>query len=127
MNKFKDWFGFVFFAFFMVFVVINNFVKSRQEYANKYDFVITKIDVNAKQNLTFHDSLKNEYFFLSYRFSKLQKLGISVGDRIFKNSYSKDMTISRKIDGDYRIYHVQEPNGMFPFSFYGDDSVKGSK
>lgn len=71
--------------------------------------------------------LRMNIFFLSYRFSKLQKLGISVGDRIFKKSYSKDMTISRKIDGYYRIYHVQEPNGMFPFSFYGDDSVKGSK
>lgn len=117
----------IFFIVVLIFISVNVYIKSRQEYANKYDFVIDKIEIDAKGSLTFYDSIKCEYRFASYRFTKWDKLGISVGDRVFKNSYSKDMTISRKIDGDYRIYHVQEPNGMFPFSFYGDDSVKGSK
>lgn len=122
MNKFKDWFGFVFFGFFLVFVAVSNFIKSRQEYSNKYDFVIAKIRSNAKGYLTFYDSLRCEYSFASYKFTKWDKLGISVGDRVFKNSYSKDMTVSRRIDGVYKVYHVQEPNGMFSFSFYGDDN-----
>lgn len=117
----------IFFIVVLIFISVNVYIKSRQEYANKYDFVIDKIEIDAKGSLTFYDSIKCEYRFASYRFTKWDKLGISVGDRVFKNSYSKDMTISRKIYGDYRIYHVQEPNGMFPFSFYGDDSVKGSK
>ena len=117
----------IFFIVVLMFISVNVYIKSRQEYANKYDFVIDKIEIDAKGSLTFYDSIKCEYRFASYRFTKWDKLGISVGDRVFKNSYSKDMTISRKIDGDYRICHVQEPNGMFPFSFYGDDSVKGSK
>lgn len=117
----------IFFIVVLMFISVNVYIKSRQEYANKYDFVIDKIEIDAKGSLTFYDSIKCEYRFASYRFTKWDKLGISVGDRVFKNSYSKDMTISRKIYGDYRIYHVQEPNGMFPFSFYGDDSVKGSK
>lgn len=53
----------IFFIVVLMFISVNVYIKSRQEYANKYDFVITKIDVNSKQNLTFHDSLKNEYFF----------------------------------------------------------------
>lgn len=117
----------IFFIVVLTFISINVYINSRQEYLNKCDFVIAKIDTDAKGYLTFYDSLRCEYSFASYNFTKWDKLGISVGDRVFKNSYSKDMTISRKIDGDYRIYHVQESNGMFPFSFYGDDSVKGSK
>lgn len=118
MKNYKTFFGFYLFGIFLIYIFINIFVQSRREYSNKYNFIITKIDVNAKGDFTFYDSLNNEYFFLSYRFNRFQKLGISVGDKVFKKSYSRNLTISRKIDDEYKVYHVQEPNGRFPFWFY---------
>ena len=109
----------LFFLIIIGFVYINVFIESRKEYATKYDFIITKIETNAKGNLTFYDSLNYKYSFTSYRFSKWEKLGISEGDKVFKDYYSKDMMISRKMKKNgYKIYHIQEPNGMIPFSFY---------
>lgn len=100
------------------FVFINVFIKSRQEYAAKYDFIITDIEIDAKGDLTFCDSLNYKYSFSSYRFSKWDKLGISVGDKVYKDTYSKNMFISRKNRNEYKIYFIQKPNGMIPFSFY---------
>ena len=100
------------------FVFINVFIKSRQEYSKRYDFIITNIKTDAKGDLTFYDSLNNEYFFTSYRFNEFDKLGILVGDKVFKDRYSKNLTISRKINNTYKIYYIQEPNGMIPVLFY---------
>lgn len=107
-----------FFLIIIGYVSINVFIRSRKEYAAKYDFIITKIEMDAKGNLTFYDSLNYKYSFASYRFSKWDKLGISEGDKVFKDDHSKDMMISRKKKNVYKIYHIQEPNGMIPFSFY---------
>jgi len=100
------------------FTFINAIVKSRHEYTNKYDFVISNIETDAKGDLTFYDSVNNKYFFASYRFNEFDKLVISVGDKVFKDHYSKKMVISRKINDKYEIYHIQQPNGMIPFSLY---------
>ena len=100
------------------FIFTNAFIKSHQEYGKRYDFVITNIEKDAKGDLTFYDSLDNKYFFASYRFNEFNKLGISVGDKVFKDQYSKNMTISRKINNSYKIYYIQEPNGIIPFLFY---------
>lgn len=100
------------------FIFINVFIKSRQEYTKKYDFIIANIEIDAKGDLTFYDSLNNKYFFASYRFNEFDKLGISVGDKVFKDHYSKDLAISRKIKNEYKIYYMQQPNGIIPFLFY---------
>ncbi len=107
-------------SFFIVILYIftNVCIGSRKEYVTKYDFIITKIESDAKGDLTFSDSLNNKYFFYSYQFDKWHNLGISVGDKIFKDHYSKNMIISRKKNNNYKIYHIQEPNGMILFSFY---------
>jgi hypothetical protein len=108
----------VFFVTIFIFIFINAFLKSRQEYTNKYDFVITEIEINVKGNLTFYDNLNHKYSFASYSFNKFDKLGIEVGDRILKDNCKKNMTISREINNKYEIYYVQKPNGLIPFSFY---------
>ncbi len=108
----------IFFATIFVFIFINVFIKSRQEYASKYDFIIDTIETDAKGYLIFSDSLNNEYSFASYNFNKFDKLGISIGDKVFKDHYSKNMIISRKIENKYKVYYIQKPNGMIPFSFY---------
>lgn len=108
----------IFFVTIFVFIFINAFIKSRQEYTNKYDFIIDKIEIGAKGYLIFYDNLNNQYSFASYSFTEFEKLGISVGDRVFKDSYSKNMIIYREIKNKYKIYYVREPNGMIPFSFY---------
>lgn len=102
----------------VAFVFINVFIKSRQEYCEKYEFIITKIEIDAKGDLTFYDSHNNKYFFASYRFNEFDKLGISLGDKIFKDRYSKNLIISRKVNNKYKIYYTQQPNGMVPYSFY---------
>ncbi len=108
----------LFLLIFVGYVFINVFIKSRQEYAAKYDFIISNIEKDAKGDLIFYDNLDLKYSFASYRFSKWDKLGISVGDRVFKDHYSENMFISRKIGEIYKVYYVQKPNGMIPFSFY---------
>lgn len=100
------------------FIFINVFIESRQEYTKNYDFIITNIEIDAKGDLIFYDSLNNNYSFASYRFNKFDKLGISVGDKVFKDMNSKCLTIRRKIKNKYKIYYVQQPNGLIPFSFY---------
>lgn len=100
------------------FIYINVFIKSRQEYIKSYNFIIANIEMDAKGDLIFYDSLNNKYFFASYRFNEFDKLGISVGDKVFKDQYSKSLTISRKIKNEYKIYYIQHPNGIIPFSFY---------
>ncbi|RED26114.1 hypothetical protein BD847_0020 [Flavobacterium cutihirudinis] len=108
----------IFFVTILVFIFINAFIKSRQEYTNKYDFIIDKIETDAKGYLIFSDSLNNQYSFASYNFTEFDKLGISVGDRVFKDSYSKNMTINRKMKNEYKTYYIQKPNGMIPFLLY---------
>lgn len=108
----------IFFAAIFIFIFINAFIKSRQEYTNKYDFIIDKIEIDAKGYLIFCDRLNNQYSFASYNFTEFDKLGISVGDRVFKDRYSKNMTISRKIKNEYKVICIQEPNGMIPYLFY---------
>lgn len=114
--------AFFFFAGFYIlvlgFVYANVFIHSRQEYAARYYFVISKIEVESKGNLVFYDSLKNKYSFSSYRFSKGDKSRVLVGDKVFKDSCSKKMIISRRINGKYEICYIQNPNGIIPFSFY---------
>ncbi|WP_194139671.1 hypothetical protein [Flavobacterium hungaricum] len=100
------------------FTFVNAIVTSRHEYKKKYDFVISNIEIDAKGDLTFYDSINNKYFFASYRFNEFDKLGISVGDKVFKDHYSKKLIISRKINDKYKIYHIQQPNGLIPFSLY---------
>lgn len=100
------------------FIFINIFIKSRQEYSKKYDFIIANIEIDAKGDLTFYDSLNNKYSFASYRFNKFYNLEISVGDKVYKDQYSKSLTISRKIKNEYKVYYIQQPNGIIPFSFY---------
>ncbi|KLT70509.1 hypothetical protein [Flavobacterium sp. ABG] len=100
------------------FIFINVFIKSRQEYSKSYDFIIANIEIDAKGDLTFYDSLNNKYFFASYIFNEFDKLGISIGDKVSKDQYSKSLTISRRINDKYKIYYIQQPNGIIPFSFY---------
>lgn len=109
-----------FFLLTILFVFINSYRKSKQEYDSKYNFIITKIDIDAKGCLIFRDSLNNVYSFASYRFTKWDNLGILNGDKVVKNRYSKKMILSRKeVEGNkYKIYHIQEPNGLIPYSFY---------
>ncbi len=108
----------IFFTVAFGYICICAFVYSRKEYHTKYDFIIHRIESNEKGYLTFYDSLGNKYSFASYYFSESQKLGISEGDRVFKDIYAKDMFFSRKVDDKYEVYYVQEPNGLLPFSFY---------
>jgi hypothetical protein len=108
----------IFLAIAVGFVFINVFIKSRKEYIKKYDFVISNIKTDVKGNITFYDSLNNSYYFASYRFNEWDKLEILIGDRVFKDSYSKNMTISRKVENEYKVIYTQKPNGMIPFSFY---------
>ncbi len=102
----------------LILIYVNIFFKSRQEYVTRYNFVITNIKTDAKGDLIFYDSNNYKYSFSSYRFNKWDKLGISTDDKIFKESNSKNLIISRKINNKYMIYHIQTPNGMIPFSFY---------
>ena len=80
-----------FFALVFTITYISVFIKSRQEYNTKYDFVIEEVESDIKGNLTFHDSLDNEYSFASYSFSEFSKLGIEAGDKVFKAYHSKNM------------------------------------
>ncbi|MBF4507667.1 hypothetical protein IRZ83_13405 [Flavobacterium sp. JLP] len=116
----KKWIFFlvIFLIAIVGFIFINVFIKSRHEYCKKYDFIITNIDENVKGDLIFYDSFNNKYFFTNYRFNEFDKLGISVGDKIFKDQYSESLTISRKIKNKYKIYYIQQPNGLIPFTFY---------
>lgn len=109
----------LFFTTIVVFVYINVFINSRQEYLKKYNFIIAKIETDTKGNLIFYDSLYNKYSFANYRFKEWDKLGISVGDKVLKDSLSKNMNICRKIKNEYKIYYIQKPNGTISFSFYG--------
>jgi hypothetical protein len=107
-----------FFVIAITFIFINGFIQSRREYVEKYDFVIKNIKTDIKGNLIFYDSLHNKYRFVSHRFSKHFKLGISTGDKIFKDYHSKYMIIYRQVNNKYQIYYIQKPNGQIPFSFY---------
>ncbi|KGO90544.1 hypothetical protein [Flavobacterium subsaxonicum] len=108
----------IFFVVAIAFIFIDGFIQSRREYVEKYDFVIKNIKTDIKGNLTFYDNLNNKYFFSGYWFSKYDKLGISTGDKIFKDHYSKNMIIYRQVNNKYQIYYIQEPNGLIPFSLY---------
>jgi len=108
----------IFYAVAFAFIFIAAFIQSRLEYVEKYDFVITKIKVEMHGTLKFYDSLHNTYSFSCYQLNKNDSLGISTGDKIFKDRYSKNMIVYRQINNKYRIYYIQEPNGLVPFSFY---------
>jgi hypothetical protein len=108
----------IFFGLFFMFSIISCFTHSRKEYNSKYDFIIKEIDKDAKGYLSFRDSLNNEYFFTSYNFTVFDKLGIEIGDKVFKDYHSEDMIFSRMKDGKYKVYYVQKPNGLFPYSLY---------
>ncbi|KOS06152.1 hypothetical protein AM493_08985 [Flavobacterium akiainvivens] len=111
-------FFFIFFGTIFIFIFINGFIKSRKEYGSKYNFTIDEIKSDAKGNLIFFDSVGNEYSFASFTFNKHDKLGISVGDKVFKDYKSKNMIFSRETEDKYSVYYIQKPNGMVPFSFY---------
>lgn len=119
MEKKKTvYFFIIFFSTIFTFTFINVFIKSRQEYNSKYNFTIHDIKSGAKGELTFYDSLNNQYSFASFSFNEHDKLGIQVGDKVFKDYKSKDMIFSREIEDTYSVYYIQESNGMVPFSFY---------
>lgn len=108
----------IFFGVIFSWGYIGNFIRSRSEYNTRYDFIIKEIDRDAKGYLTFRDSLNNEYSFSSYSFIVYDKLGIETGDKVFKDYHSEDMIFSRIEHGKYKVYYVQKPNGLFPYSFY---------
>lgn len=108
----------IFFGVIFSWGYIGNFIRSRSEYNTRYDFIIKEIDRDAKGYLTFRDSLNNEYSFSSYSFIVFDKLGIETGDKVFKDYHSEDMIFSRMKDGKYKMYYVQKPNGLFPYSLY---------
>jgi hypothetical protein len=108
----------IFFGVIFSWGYIGNFIRSRSEYNTRYDFIIKEIDRDAKGNLTFRDSLNDEYSFSSYSFIVFDKLGIETGDKVFKDYHSEDMIFSRMKDGKYKMYYVQKPNGLFPYSLY---------
>jgi len=119
-NEVKRVIYFLIACFAIVFTItyINVFIKSRQEYNTKYDFVIKKINVRINGYTTFYDSLDNEYSFASYSFNVHDKLGIEAGDKVFKDYHSKNLVFSRMTDNVYKVYYTQKPNGIIPFSLY---------
>ncbi|MBZ4035497.1 hypothetical protein K6T82_12015 [Flavobacterium sp. 17A] len=109
---------FIFFIVVFGFVFSNVFIKSRKEYTKSYDFIISRIESDAKGYLTFYDSLNTGYSFTSFRFNEFDKQGFLAGDKVFKDKFSKNVNISRKKGNEYKIFFTQEANGMIPFCLY---------
>jgi hypothetical protein len=101
-----------FFLFLFLFIFINAYLKKKEEYNNKYDFIVTKIKSDSKGYLIFSDINNNTYSFVSYKFIKWDNLGIIVGDKIFKDSCSNVFLIYRKNQETekYELFLKKEEN-----------------
>jgi len=99
--------------FIVAYVIINSFYLSYQSYNHQYNFIITKIEINEKQNLIFFDRKKTVTFS---EFSIPHTADIKVGDSVCKPKCSKCLFLYRKDkNNDYKRHNHFYAVSQFDF------------
>lgn len=100
----------------VLFIFINTFIRSRNEYKIKYDFVITKITITPTKTLEFYNN-KEKVVLWNYIISENE--GVEVGDLLYKKECSKYLYIFKKNQAGKYIEHLKViPSGLFPFEWF---------
>ncbi|MET3022105.1 hypothetical protein [Flavobacterium hydatis] len=99
-----------------LFIFLNTFFKSREEYRNNYNFVITKIEKSPTKTLIFYNN-KEKITLWNYIITDYEE--VEVGDLLSKKECSKYLYIYRKNDlGVYSLHLKVNPIGLFPFGWF---------
>ncbi|OUL60733.1 hypothetical protein [Flavobacterium sp. AJR] len=99
-----------------LFIFLNTFFKSREEYRNSYNFVITKIEISPTKTLIFYNN-KEEITLWNYIITDYEK--VEIGDLLCKKECSKYLYIYRKNNrGVYNLHLKINPTGLFPFEWF---------
>lgn len=107
--------GFVFITL-VLFVFLNTFIKSRNEYKKTYNFVITKIETTPTRTLDFYNNTEK---IVLWNYIVSEKEGVEVGDLLLKKECSKYLYIYKKNNmGVYKVYLKVIPSGLFPFEWF---------
>lgn len=99
--------------FIVAYVIANSFYLSYQNYNHQYNFLITKIGTNEKQNLIFFDRNKTVMFS---EFSIPNTADIKVGDSVSKPKCSKFLYLYRK-DKDNHYKKQNQFHAVSQFDF----------
>lgn len=107
--------GFIFIGI-VLYIFLNTFIKSRNEYNKTYKFVITKIEITPTHTIEFYNN-KEKIVLWNYIISENE--GVEIGDLLCKKECSKYLYIYRKNDmGVYTVHLKVNPSGIFPFEWF---------
>lgn len=107
--------GFVFIGI-VLFIFINTFIKSKNEYKKAYNFVITKIEISPTNTLILYDNKKK---ITLWNYTIMDYEGVKIGDLLCKKECSKYLYIYKKNDmGVYTVHLKVNPSGLFPFEWF---------
>lgn len=100
----------------VLFIFLNTFIRSRNEYQKSYNFVITKIDITPTNSLEFFNK-KEKIALWNYIISEDE--GVEVGDLLCKKKCSKYLYIYKKnSNGNYIEYLKVAPSALFPIEWF---------
>lgn len=101
----------------LVFPLVNTFIRSRNEYHKKYDFIISKVSITPTRQLEFYDTTGEKVSLWNYTVMDYE--GVSKGDSIFKDKCSFFLYVYKKNNrGEFKEYLRIRPTGLFPHSMF---------
>lgn len=106
---------FIFFSLFFCTIFFWIYINARKENRNDYQFVITKINENAKGNITV-DGVEKKFNFANFN---SYKIDIQKDDSLVKKAFSKKVYIYRKDKkiGKYNLVLLLNESGTFPIDW----------
>lgn len=93
------------------YILINTYIKTKSELKFSYNFVIKKIIITPTKSIEVLSENKKITF---WNYTIMQNEGVKVGDKVYKESNSRNLLILRKnINGIDEIFLKKEPNSLF--------------
>jgi hypothetical protein len=93
------------------YIPINTYIKTKSELKCHYNFVIKKIIITPTKSIEVLSENKKIVF---WNYTIMQNEGVKVGDKVFKESNSKNLLILRKNNnGINEMFLKKEPNSLF--------------
>ena len=101
----------------IVIPIVNTFIHAKMEFRNKYDFIISKIEITPTQRMSLYNEKGENIDFWSYIIMSYED--VKVGDYIYKDRCSRFLYVfKRNAFGKYEQHQKIAPTGMFPYEWF---------
>ncbi|AYN03970.1 hypothetical protein [Flavobacterium sp. 140616W15] len=100
----------------VLFIFLNTFIRSRNEYQKSYNFIITKVEITPTHTLEVFNN-NEKIAFWNYIISENE--GVEIGDLIYKKKCSKYLYIYKKNEmGKYEEHLKVNLSSLFPIEWF---------